>query len=586
MNRLPSRFTASILALVSIALMGCRAMDVYDIDGRHFQNENRAFYAPEKEADVTLISHAYRWASDNLTGSCSQITRDALNEALPTLRHKFDIPRYPIDTIYVETAGLFPTDSSDLTDDGVSLLAQVTKRLSRYPEVLHIAVEGHTDKRASVAYNDALSERRAREVEKRLLAVFPKTNMRKLATGEHRLLNDGDSPEQLTPNRRVSIRAIVVQSKDDGVREHKRASAIDTLCHTKFGPDLVAQNRDSIIQLKTRIDRSTQPVYEIRPPLSAGDRLRVLVPEGDEISGVYEVGLNGQLEFPYIGFVQAQGLTTRKLEQLLHDRLIDAKIFNPHMLRISINVQEWAPVDVLVSGATFNPGRVTVNRQKAEDRTLQHNHLSGDFAKDRFLTAALYSAGGIRPDADLKNVQLIRNGNVEIVDLRGMFDGHLTKDTPLAAGDQVVVPSVGYFQGELVKVSQITPPGIRIFISNLTIPASNNSLSAVNSKSTSMPYGTRFLQAMVTGNCVGGTQLTNASRRVVLISRNPITGRTEVVERSVQQLVSDPERDDVNPYLMPNDAVACYDSGVTNFRDVTRTLSDFLSPVLDIKNLY
>ena len=148
-----------------------------------------------------------------------------------------------------------------------------------------------------------------------------------------------------------------------------------------------------------------------------------------------------------------------------------------------------------------------------------------------------------------------------------------------------MVPSSGYFQSDLVRRSQITPPGIRIFISNLSIPASNNTLSAVNSSSTSMPYGTRFLQGLLSSNCVGGTQLTNASRRVVLISRNPLTGRTEVIERSVQQLVSDPERDDINPFLMPNDGIACYDSGVTNFRDVMRTFSDFLAPVIDVYGL-
>ena len=34
----------------------------------------------------------------------------------------------------------------------------------------------------------------------------------------------------------------------------------------------------------------------------------------------------------------------------------------------------------------------------------------------------------------------------------------------------------------------------------------------------------------------------------------------------------------VNPYLMPNDAVACYDSAVTNVREVARTVTDILSP--------
>jgi len=122
-------------------------------------------------------------------------------------------------------------------------------------------------------------------------------------------------------------------------------------------------------------------------------------------------------------------------------------------------------------------------------------------------------------------------------------------------------------------------------MSNLTIPATDNSKSSIDGHSSSVPYGTRLLRGLVSANCVGGTQLTNAARRAVLISTNPITGRTEVIERSVQQLVSDPDRDNINPYLMPNDGIACYDSGVTNFRDVMRSLSEVLSSVVDIKSL-
>ena len=149
----------------------------------------------------------------------------------------------------------------------------------------------------------------------------------------------------------------------------------------------------------------------------------------------------------------------------------------------------------------------------------------------------------------------------------------------------MVVPSTGYFQPELVRLSQVTPPGMRIFISNLTVPADNNAKSAINQDTASIPYGTRFLQGLVSSNCVGGTQLTNASRRAILISRNPITNRTEVIERSIQQLVSDPQRDEINPFLMPNDGIACYDSGFTNFRDVTGTFFNFLAPILDINGL-
>ena len=107
-----------------------------------------------------------------------------------------------------------------------------------------------------------------------------------------------------------------------------------------------------------------------------------------------------------------------------------------------------------------------------------------------------------------------------------------------------------------------------------------NATSAIGEYSTKLPYGTRFLQGLVSANCVGGIQATNARRWGVLISRNPITGESEVVARSIEDMVRRADRDDFNPVLLPNDAIACYDSHVTNVRDVIATVSEAFSPVV------
>jgi hypothetical protein len=146
------------------------------------------------------------------------------------------------------------------------------------------------------------------------------------------------------------------------------------------------------------------------------------------------------------------------------------------------------------------------------------------------------------------------------------------------AGDRVIVPSTGCFQAQLVRPSQITPKGFRVFMSNLIDSAGDNSSAAVGQYSTSLPYGTRLLQAAVSANCVGGKDWTNAPRRVVLSSKNPITGETQVIERSVEDLMTMPNKAQINPYLMPNDAVACYDSTITNYRDIAKTLAEIIVP--------
>ena len=111
------------------------------------------------------------------------------------------------------------------------------------------------------------------------------------------------------------------------------------------------------------------------------------------------------------------------------------------------------------------------------------------------------------------------------------------------------------------------------------MPATGNAISAVGKEASSLPYGSRLHTAAVSANCVGGIRSTSASRYVVLVRTDPLTGREEVLERSIHELLEAPQRDDLNPFMMPNDSVACYDSGVTNLRDVARTIFEMLLPL-------
>jgi polysaccharide biosynthesis/export protein len=207
----------------------------------------------------------------------------------------------------------------------------------------------------------------------------------------------------------------------------------------------------------------------------------------------------------------------------------------------------------------------------------------GDSPIERFVAAALGSAGGVRPDADITKIKLIRSGKTYVLNWQGAITGTVVDDLPLLAGDHIEVPESDCFQSALVRPSQITPPGLRIFSSNLTQPATSNSSSAIGAHSESVPYGTRCLQGLVSSNCVGGSLASNASRHAVLISRNPKTRKTEVVQRSVEELVRGAHRDTINPYLMPDDAIACYDSAVTDAREIASTINTFLLPYATLR---
>lgn len=312
--------------------------------------------------------------------------------------------------------------------------------------------------------------------------------------------------------------------------------------------------------------------------LSPGDLVEVIIEDGEGFNGRYIVDNAGYVKLPIIGVVEAGGATTNKLETKIELALIRAEIFQPDSASVTIYVLNWSSIEVAVAGAVFQPGTVLINKKPIGIQNAEHLEAYGDYSTTRLLSEAIRAASGIRPDAKLDQIILIRKGWQVQIDMTGMLSGNLVNDYPLVAGDRVIVPSTGCFQAHLVRPSQITPKGFRVFMSNLIDSAGDNSSAGIGRFSTSLPYGTRLLQAAVSANCVGGKEWTNAPRRVVLSSKNPITGETQVIERSVEQLMTMPNKARINPYLMPNDAVACYDSDITNYRDIAKTLTDLIIP--------
>lgn len=324
---------------------------------------------------------------------------------------------------------------------------------------------------------------------------------------------------------------------------------------------------------------SLEQIFNRALPLSAGDMVDVQIEDGDGFSGRYIVNPDGRISIPHVSAVVVGGLSEEDASDAIEVALIKAGLFRAHTASVSLRVLQWAPIEVTVTGAVFEPGRVRINENIQDSVITDRVSAFGDHAARRSLAEALRSASGIRPDAKLDQVVVVRNGWQMELDMSGVLTGTPVNDISLVANDQVIVPTTGCFQPELVRPSQITPKGFRVFMSNLIVPALDNASGAVGRYSSSLPYGTRLLQAAVSANCVGGTQMTNAPRRVVLASKNPLTGDFQVIERSVEELMRQAHMEEINPYMMPNDAVACYDSDMTNIRDIARTISDILLPV-------
>lgn len=388
----------------------------------------------------------------------------------------------------------------------------------------------------------------------------------------------------LVPPANPSNKMYGTPAEDGEVIEHQKPAstvfASDLDCDASESQYAPMNFRvDSVINGLNSAPKASYAGFNQDLALSPGDIVELQIENGDGFNGRYVLSPRGSINLPYVKPINLHGMDTYTAAEKIELSLVRAEIFQPSTASIHVHVLEWAEIDVTVMGAVFQPGRQYINSKSVNNHIVEKMTAFGDHSNTRMLSEALRSASGIRPDAKIDQVILVRNGWHVEVDMSGVFTGQKVTDIPLIAGDQVIVPSTGCFQRHLVRPSQITPKGFRVFMSNLITPAESNSNAAVGRYASSLPYGSRLLQAAVSANCVGGTEWTNAPRKVVLASNNPLTGQYEVIERSVEQLMRQAHDEGANPFLMPNDAVACYDSNITNLRDVARTVMEVLVPV-------
>lgn len=320
--------------------------------------------------------------------------------------------------------------------------------------------------------------------------------------------------------------------------------------------------------------------------LNGGDSISISVAgDKDQLTGTYIIADNGEITLLGRHRIMIAGLTEIGAQNIIAQTLYNKGFIRRNDAGVRLSIAELSGVRVAVEGAVFAQGLVRLGDKNAETRTVNFSNIQyGDANPGRNMSTALRAAGGVRPDAEIRTIFLVRGDQWTQVDMRGAITGQPIQDLSVRLGDKIIVPTIGCLQEALVRPSVITQPGIRIYLSNLSRPALNNASSANTVDAEKMPYGTRLSQAMIAANCVGGSSM-NAGRQIVLMSRNPVTGQSVVISRSVEKLVRNSNRDSLDPYLMPGDGIACYDSLAMNLRDVVSVLSETITPVILFNNL-
>ncbi len=141
--------------------------------------------------------------------------------------------------------------------------------------------------------------------------------------------------------------------------------------------------------------------------LGSGDQLRVIVFGEEDLSGEFVVDGGGQVSFPLVGEVSAQGKTVREFQRAVVDKLKDGYLTDP---RVSAEVLNFRPFYIL--GEVEAPG--------------EYPYLSGLTVMN-----AVATAEGFTYRADTRKVYIKRAGEV------GEHAYMLTTETPVQPGDTI-----------------------------------------------------------------------------------------------------------------------------------------------------
>ncbi|MDD5432301.1 MAG: SLBB domain-containing protein [Candidatus Omnitrophica bacterium] len=194
-----------------------------------------------------------------------------------------------------------------------------------------------------------------------------------------------------------------------------------------FGVSIAQNENGAVKDIKSKVDSDYQ--------IGISDLLEIKVYEEPDLSREVRVGPDGNISYPLIGNIKAEGLTARELEKKLTDLLSGGFMVSP---QVSVFIKQYAEISIL--GEVKTPGSY---------------EMKAVFS----LTQAIATAGGFTDKADTSKVKIIRNvGNKKMtmeVDAQQILDREVP-DIDLKGNDTIVVDKLG----TISVLGKVEKPGV------------------------------------------------------------------------------------------------------------------------------
>ena len=208
--------------------------------------------------------------------------------------------------------------------------------------------------------------------------------------------------------------------------------------------------------------------YRIGPgdvlQITVWDHPELTIPAGsfrDPADSGQQVGDDGRLFYPYVGVIQAEGMTVSELRVVITEEL-STYIMNP---QLDVRVVAFRSRKVYVVGEVNNPGVLPV-----DDLPLM-------------IADAISLSGGLTEDAHKSGVNVSRDGVVHEIDLKALYDfADASQNLMLKHGD--IVNVLDRSQQKVFMMGEVRNPSpIEIINGRLTLAAALGEAGGVDQRS-------------------------------------------------------------------------------------------------------